>query len=158
MLWSLLLLLLLDVADHFLAVFDCKQKGLSSVISNKSMWSKDRNKNSCNFLYVFNKTKCWLSPWWYCWCLKRIHWFQVHHSHQVSASASILASKFKWVLDQFKCIKVSVNTDALCQHGLSWRFIQVESCLESCHAFGSYVRMLFLFFSVITQETYQFFK
>ena len=46
------LLLLLDVADHFLAVFDCKQKGLSSVISNKSMWSKDMNKIHVIF-YMF---------------------------------------------------------------------------------------------------------
>ena len=44
--------------------------------------------------------------------LNVIHLFQVHHSHQ--ASASILASKFKWVRDRFK----NVNTDAWCEHGL----------------------------------------
>ena len=56
--------------------------------------------------------------WLSCWCLKGIHWFQLHHSHQASVSVSILMSKFIWVLDLFRSINISVIADVLCGHSL----------------------------------------
>ena len=47
--------------------------------------------------------------WHQRWHLKGIHWFQLHHSHQASVSASRLASKLKWVLDRSKSVIASVN-------------------------------------------------
>ena len=55
--------------------------------------------------------------------LEGIHWFQLHHSHQASASASMLAKKIKRFLELFK----SINADTPREHGL--KLLLFEECL-----------------------------
>ena len=49
------------------------------------------------------------------WPLKGIHWFHLCFLHQVSASASTLALKIKWILGRSKSINVRVNVILRCE-------------------------------------------
>ena len=51
-------------------------------------------------------------------CIDGWHFFLLHHSHHKSASASMLASKFHWILNWYKRVNTNVNAEVGCEGAL----------------------------------------